>query len=328
MIETAAMRATFDINVTSVERVIRRSPLVGIGEFRCPTDHPQFVGGGPQTCPYVVFPRSSVRIQPEHSRSEVCTPNVVSLYNIGDAYARQAISVEGDLSDWIAISPDLLRDIAEPYVDDRAAQSERIFARPVAPIAPRIYLTQRAFFTAAQESEKFSLLAVEEGAIGLVDRVLAAANGFWGHQQRCVKRAHGANERRQLTIADEAKAVMALHYTEAVSVMQIARHVHCSPGTLCRTFKRITGFTLHGYQQQLRLRASLQLLADSWMDFAGIAEHLGFATHSHFTDVFRRQFGITPTQFTQRRSLALFADCDDRIRTALENSSNATTAAA
>jgi len=52
----------FDINLTSVETVLRRSPLVALGEYRCPVDHPQFSGGGPQRCPFVVFPRSSVRL--------------------------------------------------------------------------------------------------------------------------------------------------------------------------------------------------------------------------------------------------------------------------
>ena len=28
----------FDINLTSVERLLRRTPLIGVGEYRCPID--------------------------------------------------------------------------------------------------------------------------------------------------------------------------------------------------------------------------------------------------------------------------------------------------
>ncbi|MEO5624823.1 MAG: AraC family transcriptional regulator [Dokdonella sp.] len=295
----------FAINLTPVERVLQRSSLIGIGEFRCPVEHPQFLGGGPQTCPYIVFPRTSVRLTPEHWRSEICTPNVVSLHNVGDTYDRHPVSLEGDQSDWIAVSPELLRDIAIPYVEGRHAEANHIFQQPFAPMAPKIYLAQRALFLATQNDSELPILAVEEYVINLVEAVLQSATRYWDRPSRPAKQMDAVSMRRQWTIADEAKTIMALQYWEPLSVAQIAQHVHCSPGYLCRTFKRVTGFTLHGYLQQLRLRASLQLLADSWMDFAGIAEHLGFATHSHFTDVFRRQFGITPTEFMQRRSKRL-----------------------
>ncbi|MEO7323890.1 MAG: AraC family transcriptional regulator [Dokdonella sp.] len=295
----------FAINLTPVERILQRSSLIGIGEFRCPVEHPQFLGGGPQTCPYIVFPRTSVRLTQEHWRSEICTPNLVSLHNVGDTYDRHPVSVEGDQSDWIAVSPELLREIAAPYVDSRHAETNQIFRQPFAPMAPKIYLAQRSLFMATQDNSELPILAIEEYVIHLVEAVLQSASRFWDRPRQSTKKMNAASMRRQWTIAAEAKTIMALQYWEPLSVAQIAQHVHCSPGYLCRTFKRVTGFTLHGYLQQLRLRASLQLLADSWMDFAGIAEHLGFATHSHFTDVFRRQFGITPTEFTQRRSTRL-----------------------
>ena len=73
---------------------------------------------------------------------------------------------------------------------------------------------------------------------------------------------------------------------------------------LSRSFSKVSGFTLHGYQQQLRLRAALQLLCESRHNGAGIALQLGFANHSHFSDVFKAKFGITPTQFARSCSAA------------------------
>jgi AraC-like DNA-binding protein len=47
----------------------------------------------------------------------------------------------------------------------------------------------------------------------------------------------------------------------------------------------------------LRLRASLERVAEQRADLTSIALDLGFSSHSHFTDVFRREFGKTPSEF-------------------------------
>jgi len=58
---------------------------------------------------------------------------------------------------------------------------------------------------------------------------------------------------------------------------------------------------LHAYRNQLRLRAALESLAERHADLTGIALDLGFSSHSHFTETFRRTFGRTPSSV--RRSL-------------------------
>jgi len=48
------------VNVTTYERVLKRTLLFAIGEVRCPPTHPLFkMGGGPQSCPYIDFMRYS-----------------------------------------------------------------------------------------------------------------------------------------------------------------------------------------------------------------------------------------------------------------------------
>ena len=54
-------------------------------------------------------------------------------------------------------------------------------------------------------------------------------------------------------------------------------------------------FSLHAYRNQLRLRASLERLHEPGVDLIDIALDLGFSSHSHFTETFRRSFGKTPS---------------------------------
>jgi len=98
------------IDITPVEQILRKTQSVALGRYRCPIDHPQFmIGGGPHTCSYIAFHRTSVKMKIGDWRAEVATPNNVSFYNIGESYSREAIGGEGDECDWLALSPTLLR---------------------------------------------------------------------------------------------------------------------------------------------------------------------------------------------------------------------------
>ena len=76
---------------------------------------------------------------------------------------------------------------------------------------------------------------------------------------------------------------------------EVARAVYASPFHLARIFQQQTGVPVHRYLTRLRLRASLERLADGTKDLTALALDLGFSSHSHFTDTFRREFGCTPS---------------------------------
>ena len=291
--------SAFDINLTLVESLLRRTPLIGVGEYRCPIEHPQFSGGGPQKCPFIAFSRSSVRLIPNRGLPAVCTPNTVNLYDIGDGYSRVPVSRDGAICDWIAVEPQLLREIAS-YIDpETASSSAYIFPNHVAPTTPGTFVAQRAFFLAVRNDATLSTLEIEESAIRLIERVVTESSGF--ARAHATHRADSSRRRaaRRRDMIEETKCILAREYWTQFSVADLARRVHCSPGYLSRSFSKASGFTLHEFQQQLRLRAALQLIAESNFNGAGIALQLGFANHSHFSDVFRARFGITPTQFSK-----------------------------
>jgi len=72
--------------------------------------------------------------------------------------------------------------------------------------------------------------------------------------------------------------------------------VHVSPFHLARIFQQQTGVPVHRYLTQLRLRASMERLAEGASDLTALALELGFSSHSHFTDAFRREFGKAPSE--------------------------------
>ena len=95
---------------------------------------------------------------------------------------------------------------------------------------------------------------------------------------------------------EAAKTYLTRHIGENVSLDDVAAAVNASPFNFARMFQQQTGLPVHRYLTQLRLRVALERLPDT-ADITLLALELGFSSHSHFTDVFRREFGKTPSEF-------------------------------
>jgi AraC family transcriptional regulator len=291
------------IDITPVEQVLRTTRNVALGRYRCPPDHPQFaLGGGPHTCSYIAFHRTSVRMKIADWRPEVATPNHVSFYNVGEMYTREAIGSEGDECDWLALSPRLLRD-AHAELAEAEAAGGRLFPRPFAPMKPETFLAQRQLFAAAANAQMpLNSLQLEEAVTGLVDAVLGQALDFWGGSRSGRRRPRPLCHRRRLQIVEDAKALLAREYWSDMSLADLARQLHCSAAHLSRLFHATTGYRLCEYRQELRLRKGMFLLEETGLEIGDIAVQVGFASHSHFTSAFHRRFGLNPSAFLKRKA--------------------------
>ena len=96
------------------------------------------------------------------------------------------------------------------------------------------------------------------------------------------------------------KAVLTARSAERLPLADIARAVHCSPYHLSRLFRCQTGLPIHRYLNRLRLRRALERLAEGSPDLTELALAVGFSSHGHFSDAFRREFGHPPTHLRQR----------------------------
>jgi AraC-like DNA-binding protein len=295
------------VDITPVEQILRMTQAVALGRHRCPQDHPQFQrGGGPHTCAYITFHRSSVRMKIDDWRAEVATPNHVSFYNVGGSYSREAIGSEGDECDWLAVAPGLLRTLYADMLPDETVDDDHLFPRPFAPVRPEVFFAQRKLFAAAADpAAGLNSLEIEEAATRLIGSVVADSMDFWGYSRKPRRRPRPVCQRRRMQIIEDAKAALAREYSTDLSLADLARQLHCSPTHLSRIFHAATGFTLCDYRQELRLRKGLFLLEDSGGEIGEIAVQVGFASHSHFTSAFHRRFGTKPSDFMKWRSRKL-----------------------
>ena len=92
----------------------------------------------------------------------------------------------------------------------------------------------------------------------------------------------------------DAKALLEQRFRETLRLDDVAHALHVSTFHLCRIFKEETGVPIHRYLNRLRLREALGSLAAGADDLTDLALSLGFASHSHFSNAFRKEFGISP----------------------------------
>jgi AraC family transcriptional regulator len=100
---------------------------------------------------------------------------------------------------------------------------------------------------------------------------------------------------RQDEVVRHAELILSERWDERLTLRDIAAEVGMSAYHLCRLFLRKTGLGLHQYRQQLRVRWSLERVAEASVPLVDVALEAGFSSHSHFTSTFRREFGQTPS---------------------------------
>lgn len=274
--------------VGNPDRIVFESPIVTAGEFRCAVEHPHFhdTDGVENYC--FVFPRNACWIEHEGAPAFVADSTTVPLYNPGRPFQRRAISPEGDATDWFGVSPDVLREMVARFDPATAGGSDRLFTRAAVGATSGMFLAQRKVFHHIKESSEPDVLLVEESVIAVLADVLSSAYT----ERRSASRMSGAE------VASRVRAHLGRTFLEKESVSELSAAVGVSPFHLCRVFRRETGYSLHQYRTELRLRWSLQPLADR-VDILTVALAAGFSHHSHFTTAFRRAFGTRPSEFRQ-----------------------------
>ena len=272
-----------------IDALLFASSLVRVGRWRCPADHPQFRDSGPASETLFVFPRVGVWIEHEAGHPFVADANIVTYYNRGQRYRRARLSARGDWCDWFAVAPDVLADTLATMDPAAADRPERPFPFQHGPSDRESYVRQRMVFEHVSREPTPDRLFVEESTLTVLRTVTRAAFERSGHTP-APRRARGDGE-----LSEAAREVIARRYDQDLSLADIARQVGTSVFHLARVFKRRTGLSLHAYRTQLRLRAALERIATPGADLLEVALDLGFSSHSHFTDAFRRAFGTTPS---------------------------------
>jgi AraC-like DNA-binding protein len=270
-------------------RRIYAGAFVRIGQFRRGPKHSNFNGPHQIRGTLMVFPRTSVTITHAGKNPVVADPNTVMFYNNGQIYSRGRLSEKGDLCEWFNFDPRLVADAIRPYnahVDDHPVEP---FSFSHGPSDTTSYLLQRLVVDHIQGEQRPDPLFIEETALQILNRVIE--NRY--HQLGVYPFQATVSTERD--VVDAIRKVLAVRFEQNPCLEEIAAELNYSPFHLCRIFRKHIGQSIRQYLNQLRLRAALEYVTQANLDLTSLALKMGFATHSHFTEAFRKMFGAPPS---------------------------------
>jgi AraC family transcriptional regulator len=202
----------------------------------------------------------------------------------------------GDRGTVFSLAEGVLRDIVRELDPSVEEHPERPFPFAIGPCGPEVFSGHREIVrrlsAAKPGTVEIEPLWVDATSLQLVADVVKAA--FDRHGRPTKRRRRGTDE-DHADRAEAAKTYLASRLEGRITLDDVSRAVHASPFHLTRVFRQRTGMPIHRYLTRLRLRASLEFVMEGAKDLTALALDLGFSSHSHFTDAFRREFGRPPS---------------------------------
>ena len=95
----------------------------------------------------------------------------------------------------------------------------------------------------------------------------------------------------------KALRYIADHYSEHLTVTQVAAYVQLSSGYFSTLFSQVVGVSFREYLCNIRIEASKQLLLSTDYSLADIAVAVGFPDQSYYCKTFKKITGLTPGKF-------------------------------
>ena len=90
------------------------------------------------------------------------------------------------------------------------------------------------------------------------------------------------------------------HYTEDISIAELAAMEHLSESRYRSVFRDCTGFSPNEYRIALRMQRACDLLLHTGDTLAEIAQSCGYGDTLYFSRIFKQKLGMTPGEYRQK----------------------------
>jgi AraC-like DNA-binding protein len=98
----------------------------------------------------------------------------------------------------------------------------------------------------------------------------------------------------------QARTTLAENFDKNITIPQLARQTGINEAKLKEGFRELYGQSIHSYLQQLRLEKAQELLLTTRMTVTDITYEIGYSHVTHFTTLFRKEIGLTPTEWRKK----------------------------
>ncbi len=224
----------------------------------------------------LVFVRRGCFVRSVEGVEALLDPTVAYCINPGEEQRYDHPQAHGDDCTSLSLTEGL---IASLWGGDPALPSGPL------PISPRLDLEHRLLLAGARrgtDSHELHEQAIELSA-SVLEQVDLSRVASGRPTTACARRSL-ADGAREALIADPQR-----------SLPDLARTLTISPHHLSRVFRLTNGHTISRHRMRLRVRNTLERLADGERDLARLAADLGVSDQSHLCRVIRSETGSTPS---------------------------------
>ncbi len=188
---------------------------------------------------------------------------------------------------------------------------KRIKSNPNTNHIPTILLTSKA-----EQSDRIE--GLEYGADGyvakpfLIEELQTLIDNLLKNRQRLRGKFSGAHQEDKIkevelkansdVLMERVMKIINDHLDNPeLKVEMLAEEVGLSRAQLHRRLKELTGISSGEFIRNIRLKKAAELLAERKVNISQVAYMVGFSSQTHFSTAFRKFYGVSPTEYLNRR---------------------------
>ena len=136
----------------------------------------------------------------------------------------------------------------------------------------------------------------------LISKNLRLKGKYSGSQQQKDKVVETQVKGNDELLMERIMKVVNKHLSDSdFSVDTLTSEVGISRTQLHRKMKEMTGLPVSEFVRNIRLEQAVRLLEEQKINVTQVAYTVGFSNLAHFSTVFRKQFGVSPTEYMERK---------------------------
>ena len=122
----------------------------------------------------------------------------------------------------------------------------------------------------------------------------------WLHQQVDSAKEHNSLPVDGQAVADQVETIILNHLSDKLSVEELAFQAHLNPDYLNRLFKKAKGVSINKYIITQRMRLAMELMTKGGFSPTAAALEVGYQSYANFVNMFKKTYGILPSQVGEK----------------------------
>ena len=135
----------------------------------------------------------------------------------------------------------------------------------------------------------------------LINKTLRLRGKYSGSQQQKDKVVETNVKGNDEALMERIMKVVNEHLSDSnFNVETMTKEVGISRAQLHRKMKEMTGLSVSEFVRNIRLEQAVRLLKEQKINVTQVAYTVGFSNLAHFSTVFRKQFGVSPSEYVEK----------------------------